>query len=468
MTMTPSADTNPDPRRKQRAALASVLASAALSIAKLAAGLLSGSLALVSEGAHNVLDAGSSALTFFAVREADKPADEEHPFGHAKIEAVAALAQTGFLAVLSVAVAIEAIQRLGGESARVDANALALGVVAISIAVDFIRWRGLTRIARETKSDALAADALHYSSDLVSTLLVLVGLAATRFGFVHADALAAIGVAILIAIASYRLGRHTIDTLVDTAPKGLADRLRRAIEAVPGVAEVDAVRLRPSGAQIIGEVGIFVSRTLPLERVAAIKDEVARRISAQWPETSLTLTANPTALDDESLLERVQLIATRLRLAVHHIAIQEVRERKCVSLDMEVDGRMSLGDAHELATRLETAIENEVGPDIEVETHIEPMETQELHGRDADPAFVEQIANALSRAAINGELRNVHDVRVRETPGGYFVNFHCWIDPKVSVDATHDAVDALERAVRADFSNVMRIVGHAEPAPRAA
>ena len=140
----------------------------------------------------------------------------------------------------------------------------------------------------------------------------------------------------------------------------------------------------PSGARIIGEVGIFVSRTLPLERVAAIKDDVARRIGAEWPQTALTLTANPAALDDESLLERVQLIAARLRFAVHHVTIQEVDGRKCVSLDMEVDGRMSLGEAHELATRLETAIEDEVGPDIEVETHIEPMETREIHGRDAD------------------------------------------------------------------------------------
>ena len=467
--MEPSTDGKQNPRRKQRAALASVFASAALSLAKLAAGLLSGSLALVSEGAHNVLDTGSSALTFFAVREADKPADEDHPFGHAKIEAVAALAQTGFLAALSIGVAFEAIQRLGGEPPKVDANALALGVVAVSIAVDFIRWRGLTKVARETKSDALAADALHYSSDLVSSLLVLIGLAATRFGFVHADALAAIGVAIFIAIASFRLGRHTIDALVDTAPKGLADRLAKAIESVPGVAAIDTIRLRPSGAQIIGEVGIFVSRTLPLERVAAIKGDVARRISAEWPQTALTLTANPRALDDESLLERVQLIATRLRLAVHHITIQEVDGRKCVSLDIEVDGRMSLGEAHELATRLETAIENEVGPDIEVETHIEPMETREIHGRDADPALIEKIAQALSdNAARRGELRNIHDVRVRHTSGGYVVNFHCWIDPKISVDATHEEVDALERSLRAGFPDVMRIVGHAEPAPRPA
>ena len=161
------------------------------------------------------------------------------------------------------------------------------------------------------------------------------------------------------------------------------------------------------------------------------------------------------------------MIATRLRLAVHHITIQEVEGQKCVSLDIEVDGRMSLGDAHEFATRLETAIENEVGPHIEVETHIEPMETREIHGRDADPALIERIARALSDIAEKrGRLRNIHDVRVRHTSGGYFVNFHCWIDPKASVDATHDEVDALERALRVNFHDVIRIVGHAEPAPR--
>jgi cation diffusion facilitator family transporter len=467
ITMESGADRQQDARRKLRAALASVLASAALALAKLAAGLLSGSLALISEGAHNVLDTGSSVLTVFAVREADKPADEEHPFGHAKIEAVAALAETGFLAVLSAAVAIEAVQRLGGEAPKIDANALTFGVIIVSIAVDFVRWRGLAKVARETKSHALGADALHYSSDLVSSLLVLAGLAATRLGFAHADALAAIGVAAFIAIAGFRLGRHTIDALVDTAPKGLADRMRRAIEAVPGVAAIEAIRLRPSGAQIIGEVGILVSRTLPLERVAAIKNDVARRIAAEWPQTAVTLTANPRALDDESLLESVQLIAARLRLAVHHITVQEVKGRKCVGLDMEVDGRMSLGEAHEIATRLETAIEDEIGPDIEVETHIEPMETREIHVRDAEPALIEKIAEALSKiAAQRGRVRNIHDVRVRHTSGGYFVNFHCWIDPQLSVDATHDEVDALERSLRADFHDVIRIVGHAEPPPR--
>ncbi|MGD0719781.1 MAG: cation diffusion facilitator family transporter [Roseiarcus sp.] len=454
--------------RKQRAALASVLASAGLALTKLVAGLLSGSLALVSEGAHNVLDTGASALTFFAVREADKPADEVHQFGHAKIEAVAALAQTGFLVALSLGVAFEAVERLGDAPARVEANAFTLGVVIAAIGVDFVRWRALTRVARDTGSEALGADALHYSSDLAASLLVLVGLAATRFGFARADALAAIGVAAFIAIAGFRLGRRTIDALVDAAPKGLTDRLRRAIEAVPGVAAIDTIRLRPSGAQIIGEVAIFVARTLPIERVAAIKGDVARRIAEEWPQTALTLTANPRALDDESLLERVQLIAARLRLAVHHVTIQQVETRKCVSLDMEVDGRMALGEAHELATSLETAIKNEVGPDIEVETHIEPMETREISGHDAEPALVRTIARSLADGAGRGRLRDIHDVRVRHASGGFIVNFHCAIDSSTSVDATHEEVDALERALRAEFPSVVRIVGHAEPTPREA
>ena len=185
----------------------------------------------ISEGAHNTLDIGASALTLFAVREADKPADADHPFGHAKIEAVAALAETGILAALAIVVAIQAIGRIRGGDAAVDVDAFAIGAILFSIAVDIVRWRALTHVARATSSHALAADALHYSSDLVSSVLVLAGLAATRAGYPHADALAAIGVAGFIAAAGYRLGRATIDALVDRAPAGLTDAVRSLVIA---------------------------------------------------------------------------------------------------------------------------------------------------------------------------------------------------------------------------------------------
>ncbi len=450
---------------KRRAALASVAASLALALAKLAAGSMAGSLALLSEAAHNGLDIGASALTYYAVRVSDKPADEDHPFGHAKIEAVAALAQTGFLIVLAVAVALAALRRIGEEAPVVDANLFAFGAILLSIAVDLARWRALTRIARETQSDALAADALHFSSDLISSILVLVGLAATRAGWAHADALAAVGVAVFIGVAGFRLGRRTVDALVDAAPKGLAGALRVAVERVPGVAGTDFVRLRRNGARIVGDLGLLVSRTLPLERVAAIKAEVAEAIARRWPYVALTITADPLALDDETVLERVQLIAGRRRLFVHHVAVQNIEARKCVTLDLEVDGRMSLASAHEIATQLETAIQDELGLDIEVETHIEPMETREIGGRAADPAVAGKIALSLTRnAARDGVLRDIHDVRVRAAASGYIVIFHCRVDPEVTVEATHDRIDALERSVRVEFPDVTRVISHAEPA----
>jgi cation diffusion facilitator family transporter len=449
---------------KRRAAAASIAASAMLAVVKLAAGLGSGSLALLSEGAHNALDIGASALTFFAVREADKPADAEHPFGHAKIEAVAALAETGFLAVLGIGVAISAISRIREGGAAVEANAFAIGAILFSIAVDTVRWRALTRVARATSSQALSADALHFSSDLFSSLLVLLGLAATRAGYAHADAWAAIGVALFIGVAGYRLGRTTIDALVDRAPEGLTDAIRALVASTQGVAGIDAIRLRPSGAMVVGDIVVSVSRTLPLERVAAIKADLSARIARRWPQADVTITANPLALDDETILERVLLIAARRRLPVHHITIQDIEGRKSVALDLEVDGAMSLGEAHRVASELEDAIANEIGQGVEVETHIEPAEP-EAHGQIVAPGLAHRIEASLAAAAsAQGRLRDIHDVRVRETAGGVFVLFHCRVDPATPVESVHDAVDALERSVREEFPEARRVVGHAEPA----
>ena len=449
---------------KRRAAAASIGASAILAAVKLAAGLASGSLALLSEGAHNAVDIGASALTFFAVREADKPADADHPFGHAKIEAVAALAETGILAALAIVVAIEAVQRIRDGGAPVDANAFAIGAILLSIAVDTVRWRTLARVARATSSHALAADALHYSSDLVSSVLVLGGLAVTRAGYPHADALAAIGVAFFIAAAGWRLGRATIDALVDRAPGGLTEAVRSLVIANQGVAGIEAIRLRPAGARIVGDVVVSVPRTLPLERVAAIKAELQARIARRWPEAELTLTANPLKLDDETILERVLVIAARRCLPVHHVTIQDIEGRKSVALDLEVDRAMSLGDAHALASELEDAIAEEIGEGVEVETHIEPSEP-EARGRLAEPDLARRIEASLAQAAAaQGRLRDIHNVRVRETPGGVIVLFHCTVDPETPVETVHDAVDALERSVRRAFPEARRVIGHAEPA----
>ena len=450
-------------KRKESAALASIFASAALTIGKLVAGLLSGSLALISEAGHSLLDTGATILTYYAVKIAGKPADDEHHYGHGKVEAVAALCETGLLIALAVAVVIEAVRRLTGhEAGAVDANWLTYSVLVVAITVDFIRWRSLKKIAAETRSDALAADALHFSSDMVGSFLVLLGLIATTFGFKQGDALAAIGVATFIAIAGYRLGRQTIETLIDMAPEGYAERVRAAALQVPGVVGVDTVRVRNVGSHVFGEIAIAVPRTIPIEKAIPIKDAVSAAIREAAPEATITVTANPRALDNETVLERVLLIAARRKLAIHHLTIQEIDGIKSVSLDLEIDGRLSHGQAHEIASQLGAAIREEMGPDIEVETHIEPMEPNELSGTEAPLDTTQAIAASLERHASGSPVNNVHNVRARRNAAGLVVNYHCRVDPTLTVEDVHAAVDALDRKVRAEFPAITRIVGHAD------
>jgi cation diffusion facilitator family transporter len=450
---------------KSRAALASIAASGALTLGKFVAALLSGSLALLSEALHGLLDVGATTLTYFAIRAADKPADDEHHYGHAKIEAVAALVETGLLILLSLAVLFEAVRRIiAAQPPEVDATWLTFGVLIVSIIVDLVRWRSLDRIAKQTKSDALAADALHFSSDLVASSLVLAGLIATVYGFKDGDALAAVGVSIFVGIAGYRLGRRTIDTLVDKAPDGISEDMRAIAEGVSGVASVEELRLRRVGPTILGEISIAVSRTLPGDRIMAIKSEVAAAITAKHPDAALTVTANLRLLSDETVLERVLMAAARRRLPIHHITIQEIEGVKSVGVDLELDARMSHGEAHEIASALEAAIRDELGPGIEVDTHIEPMEIDELIGRDADAATTLTISEALRRlASEDGRVSDIHNVRVRETASGLVVNYHCRVDPARTVAEVHTDVDRIDRRLQHEMPGLTRVIGHAEP-----
>jgi cation diffusion facilitator family transporter len=447
---------------KQQAALSSIAVSLLLTLGKLAAGVFSGSLALISEAGHNFADTGLTILTYFAVRISGKPADEEHHYGHGKFEALAALVETGILFALAAFIFVEAIRRLTVEKAAIDANIPAFAVLIISIVVDGFRYRMLSRIARRTKSDALAADAMHFASDIVGSALALAGLLAARFGYPQGDAIAAFGVAFFIAIAGYRLARRTIGTLLDEAPKGITEEIRAIVLNVPGVIDVGSLRLRPTGSGVAGDIGISVPRTLALERAAAIEANVTAAIAAVHPDVTVTITTNPVALDDESVIERVLLVAAKRHVPVHNVIVQQIDGRSCVSFDIELDGRMPLGHAHDIASGLEFDTRNELGAEIEVETHIEPLEPRELPGQNAAPETHSEIASALARHTAP-PITNVHSVRVRETPAGLVVNYHCRVDPDLSVDEVHCAVDAIERAVVADFPTITRIVGHAEP-----
>jgi cation diffusion facilitator family transporter len=446
---------------KERAALSSAAASALLTIGKLVAGLSSGSLALLSEAGHNFADTGITLLTYYAVRISGKPADEEHNYGHAKVETLTALAETAFLFTLAIFILLEAVRRLH-ERVEIDANILAFGILIISIVVDVARSIVLSRIVRETKSDALAADAMHFGSDIVGSCLAIIGLIAARFGYPQGDALAAFAVALFIAAVGYRLGRRAVDSLIDAAPKGLATDVRAIAANVPGVIDVDDVRLRPAGADVLGDIEISVSRTLPLEKVAAIEGDVAAAVAAIHPGVTLTVTTTPVAVDNESILERVLLIAAKRRASVHNIIVQQVAGRTSLSFDVEVDGAIPLGQAHAIVSGLESDAHKELGPNIEVETHIEPLEPRALPGQDAPEDVRKAIATALVKSAA-GKIVAIHRVRVRQTLDGLIVNYHCRADARLTVDQVHDAVDEVEDLMKAEFPAILHIIGHAEP-----
>lgn len=450
---------------KERVALTSIAASAALTVGKGVVGFSTGSLAILSEAAHSLLDLVATVLTYFAVRISGKPADEEHHYGHGKVESIAALAETALLFLLSAVVTWEAVHRLLGDLTHaVEATVAAFGVIAASIVIDFFRARTLYRVARETSSQALEADALHFGSDMWSSIAVLAGLGGITLGYPWADSAAAIVVAVFICIAGWRLGRRTIDTLTDTAPAGAAELVTSIARRIAGVVAVEQVRARPAGGGMFVDLAVTVSRTLPLERVTALRDEIVRAIQAEIAEAEVTVTAEPRALDDETVLERVMVIAANRGLAVHHITVHAVGGRLSVALDLEVDGRLSLGAAHEIASGLEDAINAELGADVEVETHIEPLQTDWLAGRDAEPRRVAAVRDALTAIVeAIAFVSDVHDVRVRETADGEIVVFHCRVDHTLPVDEVHAKVDDVERALRERFPTIKRVIGHAEP-----
>jgi divalent metal cation (Fe/Co/Zn/Cd) transporter len=212
------------------------------------------------------------------------------------------------------------------------------------------------------------------------------------------------------------------------------------------------------------DVDVAVSRTLPLDGVAAIKEEVTRAIRAEIPKAEVTVNTKPLAVDDETVLESIMVIARNQALAVHHVTVHSISGKLSISLDLEVDGKLPLGVAHRKATELEDAVRAELGANVEVDTHIEPLQANDAAGRDVEPQRVKAVQQALTElAAQSGTISHIHDVRVRDTDDGEVVNFHCQVDPALAVQAVHEKVDGLERALRRRIPTIKRVVGHAEP-----
>jgi cation diffusion facilitator family transporter len=448
---------------KTRVAAISVVASFSMAALKLLVGLAIGSLALISEALHSSVDVVATGITWIVVRISDRPADDQHHYGHGKFESLSALGVIAMLYVLSGGILVQAYSHLRGGVAPPTLSAIPFVVLVADIAVNFWRARALHRTAHDTQSQALAADALHFASDVLGSIAVIVGLALSGLGFAWGDAAAAIAVAIMISLLGLRLARSTVETLLDQAPEGASEKARAAIRSVAGVVGVERLRLRMVGPTHFVDATVQVPRTWPIDRIDRIKRDAQAAVTRAFGDADLTFTAIPVARDNESIRERIMVIARNSGLAIHHVTVHDLGDKLTVSIDLEVDGEMALTHAHAIAHDLERQIRDEFGADVEVDTHIEPLEPELPFGADAAPEHVETIREALSRYAADGAIYDIHNVRVRNTDAGEIVNFHCRAAPAMSVIAVHESVDAIERALRRAFPQVKRVISHAEP-----
>ncbi|HNW92708.1 MAG TPA: cation diffusion facilitator family transporter, partial [bacterium] len=459
-------DSQPMAGEKHRVALASVLAAVALTVTKLGIGWWTNSLGILAEALHSGLDLVAAIVTLWAVKISAQPADGNHPYGHGKFENLSALFETLLLLGTCVWIIVEAVERLrSAEAVTMTVNGWAFAVVLLSIVVDYGRSRALMRAARKYQSQALEADALHFSTDIWSSGVVLLGLcgvlAGDRLGLPwlrQADAVAALGVALIVIGVSYRLGKKSIDDLLDAVPAELRDTVVAAAAAVPGVESVRQVRARKSGPEVFADVTLAVGRTLTFAQAHHIADEGEAAIRRQLPNVDVTVHVEPVAdagADDRKI---VRLLAAEHGLATHNLRWYETDGQRGLELHLEVDDRLSVQDAHQLANRFEAALREEIRGLVRIDTHLEPCRPTRAVA-DAGTAGTERVRQALAAFFTCERLcRTPHAVNVQECDGRLAVTLHCVLPPATPITAAHALTEEMEAHLRRHIPEIERVV----------
>ena len=453
--------------KKQRVALTSVLASILLTVMKLVVGIMTGSIGIISEAAHSALDFGAASLTLFAVKMSDKPADSKHHYGHAKVESVSALIETGLLVVTSFWIIYTAVERLIAGKTEIDVAWYwyAVAVMVVSIVVDFSRSRALKKVAKETNSQALEADALHFSSDILSSAVVLIGLIFVSMGITWADAVAGIAVALLVGWAAFSLGKKTIDVLIDAAPEGLGERIEEITMTIGGVIAIDKIRVKPTGPQVFIEMAVCVNRTLSVEKVQSICAEIEKKIREEFPVGDITINTRPIALNSETIAERVHVIGLNHNLHAHNISTNLAEQKKQISFDVEIDQQLTIKQAHDTVNALEEKLHREFDEELDICIHLDPLRNDDRYTNSLQPEEKELVNNTIIKASQSIEnIHDVHDILIRKSEEGkLFITLHCSFNDDALLEEVHYLTSQLEGAIYRSLPNAGRVIIHAEP-----
>ncbi|HEY1730172.1 MAG TPA: cation-efflux pump [Terriglobales bacterium] len=456
-------------REKKAVALNSIFAAVFITLMKVVVGIATGSLGILSEAAHSGLDLVAAAVTYFSVRVSDKPADAEHQYGHGKIESFSAFVETGLLLLTCVWIVYEAGKRLFFQSVEIEPTVWAFVVMGISIVVDSWRSRRLRRIADKYDSQALQADALHFSTDIWSSSVVILGLALVMVGrkyevhwLAKADPVAALFVACIVVYVSSRLALQTVDTLLDAAPAGVRNRIIEEVRRVHGVLEVDRVRIRRSGSRYFADVSIAMSRNVTFQKSEQVANEVSSQIRGLLPDADVVVNAVARASRQESLFDQIRAVATRNNLNVHDISVQDIGGKLHVEQHVELDERLSLKEAHDRVTRLEAEMKRDVPEISDILTHIEsePATIETGDGLLREPNFERRL-----QAVTEGfpEVVDMHDLMFKRVGGRLYLSLHITMQDDLPLSRVHDIQTAVEGRFRQEVPELFRVLIHPEP-----
>lgn len=478
-------------REKKLVALSSVGAAIGLTGIKIIVALLTGSLGILAEAAHSGLDLVATLMTYFAVRVADRPPDATHHYGHGKVENLSAFLEAGSLLLTALWIIDEAVRRLIYHEGHVDPSIWAFAVMIIAIAVDFTRSRALLRVARRLGSQALEADALHFRTDIWSSLVVITGLIVVRLSqsfqlpawFGQADAIAALGVSGIVIWVSLRLLKETIDALLDRAPGLLAEQVEQAIRSVEGVTEVRRVRVRRAGNKLFADVVIAAPRTSTFEQSHALSERVekaavegAHSVSPQ-AEVDVLVHLEPAASPSETVAEQIHYLAEQQGVHAHDIHVREVSGRLEADFDVEVPSNMDLQEAHNVATRLEKAVLENNRLLRRVTTHLEAPNAHIVRRQDVTQQYPEMAAHITRIADEVAGPGSAHDVHLyrsstaqsppangsRQPNEELDLVLHIFFDPHIPLSQAHIQAEEIQRALRLAYPQLGSVVIHTEP-----
>lgn len=462
-------------REKKNAALMSLLAALLLTALKIAVGVSTGSLGVLAEAAHSALDLVAAGVTFFAIRISTRPADRHHAYGHGKAENLAALAETLLLLFTCGWIVHEAVDRLFFNPSPVQISIWAFVVMLISMTIDFNRARMLSRVAKKHKSQALEADALHFSTDIFSSAVVILGLLAVwgasfaapgsviHAALMRADSIAALIVAVIVAWVSLRLGAKAVDILLDAGDREAFAKIEEAVKSVPDVLSLKELRLRQSGSFVFADMTLLLPTGFSLEYSHAVTEAVEKAVHAVLPEVDLTIHSEPEKTEDD-LAGRIRKSGSQYGLDVHAVEIYTADSGNYVTLHAAVEPSLSLAEAHEKAHKFEKNIR---AHGMQAFVHIEPRHrarqmqpATELRLPEAERAAV--IAFVNEAVSLEPLASRYHKLVLLDLGEEWSLSFHCCIPGWVSVEEAHQAVTRIEKQLHKQVSKLGRIIIHTD------